>query len=736
MASSIHGDDEESSAGHPSTRTACQQCGKAAAHQFTALTVEKTIRLKKEGESFVWNSYRFRCIVRPLRSGASDIRLEREDGKVLSPDHVAVYGDLYAYWLPDSGKDVSFCSRQCAVSYARATNSILANKSSSAIIDPQQDEFDQYGSDHQLEATKALAQQDDWKSREDELRGLLIGRPFRPDRILALAALLASQDREALAEEAVETVLSQYGLGEVISAASSILHQLGKDTRVEELWQQLAMQHGGIEKLPAEALSTWALVARSSEQKKQLSDLAVHKRPRDVKVFENHLLALGDCFAEDAYLHLSRNRDLLTTDIGYFNAGMICLQLGKAANAEEYLRVSDTLLEEPLTKAYLSEALYQQGKHAEALSEARQGRRELERFLEEGLPDADGAKRLPRGYVYEHKRGLQKLLLCVEGKCLISIGETAAGERRIRDAMDIGTVLSESPVVLDAARFLEGYKDRPALETELADAHRRALELTATATRYQISSDRLAEVLKAIAGTQRQWAQFIESAIDVATQDLVAEQFFSHMHALVTVFRNGKRHIYESLFASFQKRYPHLPPAIIEPMANSDFLVAELTTDDLPVYAGAIIESCKALECGVNLVLVESFCKTQNLKNGLKVTVRPLYGNKKWDDLELVRVGKSIPDKGLMFGNLEALLRSDDARWLQFVSTLGNDHQKWVIERLPKIIDKTAKIRNGCAHSSSAGKSKAVELSESFSAEQVFENLNAIQQAMTCSNSV
>jgi len=63
-------------------------------------------------------------------------------------------------------------------------------------------------------------------------------------------------------------------------------------------------------------------------------------------------------------------------------------------------------------------------------------------------------------------------------------------------------------------------------------------------------------------------------------------------------------------------------------------------------------------------------------------------------------------------------------------STLASDHQVWVRERLPKIINETAKIRNGCAHSTSAAKSKAIELAEYFSAERVFENLNAIQQSV------
>jgi hypothetical protein len=308
------------------------------------------------------------------------------------------------------------------------------------------------------EAQSRMPSQHNWESKEDELRGLLRRKAFPPERVLQLAAVLASQDREALAEEAVETVLLQYDLKQVINQASDIFHGLGKNARVEELWQQYARDYGGIGKLPAKALSTWALFAQGAEQRKQLSDLAIHKKPRDVFIFENYLAALGDYFPEEAHTHLTHNRDLLTTDVGYFNAGKICLWLGKMATAEEYLRVSDTLFEEPLTKAYLSEALYQQEKYADALSEARWGVREVEGFLGEGLPDADGAKRLPREYAYDYKRGLRKLLLCVEGKCLIAIGESASGERRIRDAMDIGTVLSESPVVLDAARFLKDTK--------------------------------------------------------------------------------------------------------------------------------------------------------------------------------------------------------------------------------------------------------------------------------------
>jgi hypothetical protein len=121
--------------------------------------------------------------------------------ELVIPDLIALYGDARAYWIQENeGQKVLLCCRNCAVEFANERGSVLVRASDGACVYPEQAEFDQYAHDHNLTHCLAVMDEDEWVTAELEFQGLMRARLQYPDRLLALACVLADVGKLKLAE--------------------------------------------------------------------------------------------------------------------------------------------------------------------------------------------------------------------------------------------------------------------------------------------------------------------------------------------------------------------------------------------------------------------------------------------------------------------------------------------------------------------------------------------------------
>jgi tetratricopeptide (TPR) repeat protein len=591
----------------------CANCGREnATHEYDAARVKSYSVLKKVG-----NLYEFRLAFYRLfqiTGGGAGFRLWSGKGvRSLKPDFVTCYGDAHAYWLSRlTNHDVRVCTRRCALEFAAAHNFLLLRRTDGVGVTPQQAAFDDYAREHNLTNCLALMNEDEWTTPELELRGLMHARLQSPERLLALASAMIDEGKDTLAEQAVNKVVAEYPIDVSAQHCATILSRLGRHERIDELYEEYARLKGGRHRLRPEVLSTWAFGIAGHDLQKALtlSTEAVSASPSTASVIENHLSLLQMNSPRRAVEFCRDNSQLLTSDVGYYAAGKAFLKTGLLAEAEEYLRLSDALLPDPSTKSYLAEVLYRLGRYGEAQETCRDGRLLIEAFEIKAAADFDGNVRNASHYPYEQKKGLNKAFLAVEGKCLVAMGEVESGRLRIQDSLEMNLGFESQDVFYDQLPSLIGeYASRSTLEKALAKEQKSVAALTSEKQKSDKVARNLGDIISALAKTQDEWQDSLSKLKDAAGADPVAEHFASAIHKFCILLSNKDADRYRSLKENLRSEFTALPDRAIGQLANGEFLLGSHNDDSLPIFAGAIIEYCKALETAVNEIILWPFIR-------------------------------------------------------------------------------------------------------------------------------
>ena len=703
----------------------CANCGREnARHEYAGALVERYVVLKSSMNRF---KYQLDYYVRgEAKGGPVFIRRKGKRVKLLMPDFVHFYEDAHAYWVSDTAvrRSIFLCSRQCAINFAATNNMLLMRKKDGVQITPHQAVFDEYARTHNLAHWLALMHDDEWTTPEAELKGLMQTRLQSPKRLIALACAVIDEGKTKLAEQAVNKVIAEYDITESAQLCPLVLSRLGRYQQIDLLYEQLADSLGGRNKLPAQVLTSWAFAISFYDLGKalKLSEQALHSAPTLAPVVENHLALLSVSEPSKGVDFFRDNSSLITGDIGFYAAGQAFLRMGFLTEAEENLRLSDSLQPDPMTKVYLAEVLYRLGRYAEAQKLCCEGKILIDSFTIRAADDFDGEIRNPSHYPYTQKKGLVKAFLTVEGKCLVALGESESGRQRIQDAVDLNLGFESKDVIYDQIWSLVGdYPTKRELEQNLAVQQRQIAEIIMKKRKSDTVAQRLGDIISELASTQKEWHDSLCELKDAACADLLSEHFLSKIHTYCVQLRNQHIHEYRLMKEQLRLQYAALPERVIEQLANAEYLLKTHDENSPPIFSGAMIEYCKAIETAVNEVVVQPFLKTWLLacsRADIEITTpnaRP----------RIIEVGFHGKPRSLMLGELILLLKYGPTEWSNYCGLHFGRHAEWVRNDLAQII-RTVKdeYRNGAAHYTSVSRSKVLALKQYLSNSNVFALLN------------
>jgi tetratricopeptide (TPR) repeat protein len=708
----------------------CLNCGNPrTCCIYRSAPIAKLKRFRRVGD-------RYSADHRLFRYSPDGPRLLRDDGRILSPDFATVYGDVFAYWIKmeEAAQEIPLCSRACAIEYSINHDVLLCRVTDSVIITPQQPDLDRYSQEHNLECGLATMESDTWQSPEDELRALLKAKLPFPKRFFTLGMVVLDKGMNSLCQAAVKKMLDDYPLDAVVDLCFMLLWRMGELDQGDSLYEKLLQEKGTYAAVGGSRLSNWALLVGGKDPQRALtlSQKAVALCPTSVPIIENHLMILCAAPPDEAMRFLSAHVHDLSSDVGFYAAGRIYMRSGQFASAEDYLRAADSCKADPITKRYLAETLFCLGRYADALNETRIGMGSLEDYPVDGLPDLDGVRRHHYEYPYQQKKSLRKSFLALEGKLLCTLGEEEAGKQRIRDCLDISVdVELGEELFADLNEYVGAYATREKLESDLAAAHLRIAAATQAADRQRFKVDSLGALIDAIAEVQSQWRNALISLKEDLLQDVAAESFASRIHTFPILLRRLNRDRYKEVRRLCRGRYQNLPEKVIEQLANADFLTKELTAfEGAPVYAGAVIETCKALETSLNRLLVETFvvnCNACCESAPLLINVFTRSGR----EFALALTYRGTP-RHLMLGELASLCGSNERRWVDFLGADCVAVAGWVRSELPAILTTVKdQFRNGCAHYDSADRNRVVQLNDLLGSNRVFERLDALARTLS-----
>jgi len=700
---------------------ACAECDtETEKPPYLVLNVDKHIVLTRAGRFFKYQLDFYSKIKLP--NGRVAFRAQRGKG-LLIPDSAFIWDDAHAYWITPLPGETHFCSRKCAISFAASRNCLLLRRSDGTLLTPQQAHFDEYARGHNLDRYLALTQEDEWTTPEKEFLGLLAARLQSPHRLLALASVMIDHGKSTLAERAITKVVDEFPISVAAQRCAPILNKLGKPERIDSLFEELATAWDGRANLPAEVRSSWAFGIASYNYPRALalSTEAFESNRQSNMIIANHLMLLLNNDPDSVIEFFRKNSALADHEISFYAVGLAFLKKGLLPEAEEHLRLSDLLEPDPMTKAYLAETLYRRGRCAEALETCRDATLLIEQYELRSAADLDGEARDPGHYPYQLKKGLRSALLAVEGKSLISIGEEESGRQRVQDALDIDLGFkSEAIFYEDVESLVQDYKTKAELQNTLAEGQERLNDLLSEKRRSEITIGRLEDIISALADIQRDWQDALLRLKDEAGADSIAERFSNEIHVFCMALRRGEAVRYIAAKERLQSRLPSLPASVIEQLANAEFLLDSHHDDSLPVFAGVIIEYCKALETAVNEILIRPFVM-KAFHGERRVELDVLSSSGRSRSVEVMYRGQP---KSLMLNELILVLRSNHAGWVEFCNSELGGRATWVRNELPNIVSRVKDdYRNGCAHSNSALRKKALSLKEYLRQTNVFTSL-------------
>jgi hypothetical protein len=147
--------------------------------------------------------------------------------------------------------------------------------------------------------------------------------------------------------------------------------------------------------------------------------------------------------------------------------------------------------------------------------------------------------------------------------------------------------------------------------------------------------------------------------------------------------------------------------------------------EELPIFAGAIIEYSKALETAVNEMVLAPFVDA-TFGQFAEAFIKLPSAQHKRNVVQLKFQGR--PERPSL-GALRLVLQSDDSEWCKFCMSSFGPRAGWIRTELPNILKCVLDFRNGCAHSTSGTRAKAVALRKYLNSSGVFAKLEEITGA-------
>lgn len=650
------------------------------------------------------------------------------NGRKVNSDFKALFGDLHCYWAQNSGKeDVYLCCRDCAIMYSAQRRRVLIKDETIALVTPHQEQFDAYAVKHQLEHHIASMEEDGDSSEVVELRRLLRMRLQFPGRLIELAHIAAEQGHKSLVQRSAEKLLDEYPFGQHLDHACLLLSRLGDIERTDSLYESARRRVGSYETLGAGRLSTWALLIaiHNPEKAVQLSATALSLTPSDPKIISNHVTVLGAGNRKEERLEFLRGHaPFLNTHVGYFNAGRVFLDALELQLAREYFDVALLYHRDPMTRRFLAEALLQLGQYEEARAQVSAGLRDLDQYEGGAYADANGESCSHWGYTHKEKKNLRADFFALDGKLLYALGEEETGKERLRDALDLrGPV--DIPLFADIPDYLGGYVSREELTAELKAQQETVARLSNSIREKDFQIGSFSSLVDAIADVQDAWHASLAKIKEEILYEAVNEDFSSRIHSFSLLLRSLEAGRYEQFFRETRDQYPHLPDKVVEQLSNALFLidVLEARSSSAPVFAGAVIEYAKALETGVNQILIESFARHLISKRlAWRIDVATPSGRP--FTIQLVRRNRP---QSLMLAELGHLVQAEHSEWRAYLMRQHEADQEWISGPLADVLFTVKdKYRNGCAHHHSATGTHVLAMQTYLAQMGVFERLESM----------
>lgn len=608
--------------------------------------------------------------------------------------------------------------------FAKSTNQLLIRGKDGNLISPQQERHDAYAKQKQLKHHLALMQDDDSNSIDEEFETLMVARLPQPTRLMVLAAVLLERGRREPAERAIEKVIAEYPISTAAQSVAPLLSSLSKYELLDDLYEKLAASVGGRSRLPVEVRSTWAfMIAEWNADKSVKLSLEAHEaRPSCSDVFENHLAILSEIDPTACVDFFQKSSWRPKSDIGYFAVGKAALRIGLDEQAEENLRTAHMLVPDPVTKAFLSEALFRLGRYSEAAECCSEGIAALEAYETNSFADFDGERRNPLHLYFKAKKSLRLAFLAVQSKILMALGEEASARERLEEVLNTRVDNATYKVFFDGLASVAGeYTTRGELEKNLAKERRRVVEVLSRLEMAEAKASRLDDVVLTIAQSQQHWKESLLKIRDAATQDALADRFSSEIHSLCRLLVNNDLARYESIRDDLARRFCFVPRRSIEQLANAHFLVVSHSEEHLPIFAGAVIEFGKAIESAINEIAIGTylrFCYPGVTQKTVQITTKD--GKVRYVEL----IHRGMPRK-LSLGEISLFLTCRDSEWARFCRQTWGDLQTWIFEDLPRIV-KVVKdeYRNFAAHDRSMDRDAAVRCEQFISRCSLLDRLN------------
>lgn len=385
-----------------------------------------------------------------------------------------VFGHIFAYDLDHESKsEVAFCSRDCAISWSEQNDTILFADGETVIISPHQQRLDQYARDNDL-IHHLMEIEDGESARIRELEYRMANEVSGLERISHLAHRAYAWGYEQMALEATKHIVSHHTPEEILAdpRSTSLLQRTEKFEVLNDLYKQFEARQG-ISALGSSGYSTWAYFLAFSphhhEEAVQLSKTAVELDHRDEKAFANHvgILRATGSKPNEVLSFVKKWKGELSQHMSLFHAGAAYARAGEYRTGLEYLRKAHRLCSDSATMRYLAESLWRTGKHHEALSVCRRGRKCVEGGDKQTYRDSDGASIGVFEKARPSKIAFRKIFLALEGRILLDIGESSTGVEILKRSIDINCNVDDP--VLEGLEFLaNGYKSRDSLSKSIA----------------------------------------------------------------------------------------------------------------------------------------------------------------------------------------------------------------------------------------------------------------------------
>jgi tetratricopeptide (TPR) repeat protein len=686
--------------------------------------------------------------------------------EVLTPGYVALVGGrAYCYWPKRPGTPLSFCSRKCAMSFAKRKTWLLIRLKDSIAISPHEDEFDHYAVRNNDDSQLAHMSLEPAASEEIELRNLMRCHPNKPDRIRSLADHMFAHSEYELANQAVEFLLKEYPAKAIDS--SMLLAKLDRFEDIDRAYEACAGLYGGRSEMTAAYLSQWAsfIMGWNYDKALSLSDEAAAKSPASPFEAEHRLVILALRHPEKAIEYFRTVSDLIATDSGFYTIGTAFLRQGMLPEAEEHLRVADLLAENRANKAHLAETLFRLERYAEALKIAEDGLKKLERFTPKSFGDCDGKERIHSPEWRDLAVQNSGNLLLIKGKALIAIGETRGGRECIQDALNAGgEKLAKSLFCdgVDTANYVttaslnadivkreqitkEILADLAQMRAHLKETEQEKEELSAAGKRASIKSELLSDIISGVCKAEEDWEAIRQNPKYRDCKDLVDDVFSNDIHTLCMELRQRDGTLYSAILKKFKGRFQVLnekQPLIIKFIASAEFIMKCHRLEDegrVAIFAGPVVELGKAIELCLNRYLLEPFQEHLLLVStggGDPAPFRPITPKPepRYDSQLIPKPFFVIEGRKkctLKTYQLESLLRCDDERWLNFchLSYPPEKGTSWIRETLPGISENVRKLRNPAAHDQVMDLTQAETVKKLLEDNKVFENFEALAKS-------